>query len=362
MTKRDFLARRRPEWERFTALLERFDRRSLRGRTAGEVAELSRGLRELAADLATVRARGWGDRLDDYLNTLLGRGHTAFYAAPPSPVAGVTEYLTRGFPRVFRRNLRFFLVAAALFFGPFLAAWTAVAVRPDLADRMLPPEAQAAYDEMYSEGGGLDPDATDEDGESAFDLGAYGQQRIGMAGFYVYNNVGIALKCFALGITFGLGTVYVLLSNGIQIGAVFGYAGVSGNGERLFSFAVTHGSFELTAIAVAGGAGLMLADALLHPGRRSRLGSLMVRGQEAIQVAAGAAAMLVVAAGLEAFWSPAPIAPSIKYAVGGTLWVAVFAWLLLAGRGGAAAVDPVTGETAGAAAGQVAGQTAGGTR
>ena len=346
MTKRDFLKTRRPRWERFTQLLGRFDRRSLKGRTAAEVAELSRGLRELAADLAAVRAHGWGERLDDYLNTLLGKGHTAFYAAPPSPLGGVVRYLMVGFPRVFRRNGRFFLVAATLFFGPFFAAWAAVAARPELADRVLPAEQQAMYDQMYAEGGGLDPNAAGDDGEDgppAFDLGAYGQQRSYMAGFYVYNNVGIALKCFALGVTLGLGTIYVLLENGIQIGAVFGYAGVSGNGERLFSFAVTHGAFELTAIAVAGGAGLMLADALLHPGRRSRLGSLMVRGREAIQIAAGAAAMLMIAAGLEAFWSPAPIAPAIKYAVGGSLWVAVFAWLLLAGRG-AADAEPTGAE------------------
>ena len=333
MTKREFLARGRPRWERFTELLRRFDRRSLRGRTAAEVEELSRGLRELAADLAAVRAHGWGERLDEYLNTLLGKGHTAFYAAPPSPLGQATTYLTRGFPRVFRRNGKFFLVAAALFFGPFVASWAAVAIRPDFADRVLSAEQQASYDQMYAEDGGLDPDATDEDDEPAFDFGAYGQQRTAMAGFYVRNNVGIALRCFALGITFGAGTVYVLLENGIVLGTVFGYAGASGNGERLFSFAVTHGAFELTAIAVSGGAGLILADALLHPGRRSRLGSLMVRGKDAIQIAAGAAVMLVIAAGLEAFWSPAPIAPAVKYAVGGSLWVAVFAWLLLAGRG-----------------------------
>ncbi|NNJ27296.1 stage II sporulation protein M [Alienimonas chondri] len=342
MTKRAFLAARRPRWERFHELLDRFDRRSLRGRTAAEAAELSRGLRELAADLATVRAHGWGERLDGYLNTLLGKGHTAFYAAPPSPVAGFVRYLTRGFPRVFRKNGRFFLVAAALFFGPFFASWAAVAAKPELANRILPAEQQAMFDEMYAEDGALDPDGAAEDGRSAFDFGDYSQERSGMAGFYVQHNVGIALKCFALGVTLGAGTIYVLLQNGLFLGAVFGYAGTSGNGERLYSFAVTHGSFELTAIAVAGGAGLMLGDALLHPGRRSRLGSLMVRGREAIQVAAGAAAMLVIAAGLEAFWSPAPIAPAIKYAVGASLWVAVFAWLLLAGRGGPADVPEAT--------------------
>ena len=349
MTKRAFLLSRRPRWRRFTLLLDRFDRRSLRGRTAAEVAEFSRGLRELAADLATVRGRGWGDRLDDYLNALLARGHTAFYAAPPSPRAAIADYLSVGFPRVFRRNAGYFLAAAALFFGPFLASWAAVTVRPELADRVLSGEEQANFDEMYREGGPLDPHGPtpgeEEEAEPTdFSLGGYGQERSAMAGFYVQHNVGIALKTFALGVTFGLGTVYVLLANGIGIGAAFGYAGASGNGERLFSFAATHGAFELTAIAVAGGAGLMLADALLHPGRRSRIGSLIVRGREAIQIAAGAAAMLVAAAFIEAFWSPAPLPPAVKYAVGAALWVAVALWLALAGRGGAGTgKDEVTG-------------------
>ncbi|MEM9702171.1 MAG: stage II sporulation protein M, partial [Planctomycetota bacterium] len=341
MTKRDFLAQRRPRWDRFEELLNRFGRRRLGGRTAGETAELSRGLRELAADLAIVRANGWGERLDKYLNTLLGRGHTTFYAAPASPTGAILKYLTRTFPRMFRRNGRFFLVSSALFFIPFCVAWAAIVVRPELADRMMSAEEQANFDWMYGNEDPIGLEIGEGEDERAFDLGSYGQERSLMAGFYVQRNVGIALKCFALGITFGLGTVYVLLENGIALGAAFGYVGVQGNGERLYSFAVTHGSFELTAIAVAGGAGLMLADALLHPGRRSRLGNLMVRGKEAIQIAAGAAVMLMIAAAIEAFWSPAPIAPAIKYAVGAGAWVATFAWLLLAGRG-----EPLDGEPA----------------
>src|SRR5690606_8556437 len=102
-------------------------------------------------------------------------------------------------------------------------------------------------------------------------------------------------RTFALGITLGIGTVVTLLSNGIAIGAIFGYAHAQGNGDRIFSFAVSHGSFELIAIGIAGGAGLMIADAILHPGARSRGEALVVRGLEAVQVAAGAGAMLVVA-------------------------------------------------------------------
>ena len=109
--------------------------------------------------------------------------------------------------------------------------------------------------------------------------------------------------------TFGVGTVKELLFNGIAIGACFGYVHTQGNGERLFSFAVSHGSFELTAIGIAGGAGLMIANALLHPGTRTRRESLMVRGLDAVQVACGAGVMLAVAAVLE-LWKKVFSAPA----------------------------------------------------
>jgi uncharacterized membrane protein SpoIIM required for sporulation len=164
----------------------------------------------------------------------------------------------------------------------------------------------------------------------------YAEERSGMFGFYIFNNVGIAFRTFALGITLGVGTVVTLLSNGIQIGAIVGYIQNQGNGGRIFSFAISHGAFELTAIGIAGGAGLMIADALLHPGSRTRWESLMAHGLEAVQVAGGAGAMLAVAALLEAFWSPAPIPAVFKYAVGAVLWLLVAAYVAFAGRGGEA--------------------------
>jgi uncharacterized membrane protein SpoIIM required for sporulation len=131
----------------------------------------------------------------------------------------------------------------------------------------------------------------------------------------------------------GIGTCYVLISNGLTIGAVTGYIIAAGYWENFLSFVVTHGSFELTAIAVSGAAGLMLGDAVIHRRNRTLFDSLKVRGLDAIKIAVGAGAMLVVAAGLEGYWSPSAISSSVKFTVGLTSWVFVYAWLLLAGRG-----------------------------
>lgn len=329
MTKRQFLKQRKAAWRRFEQLVGPLQSTNWRRLTAKQVTEYSRLLREVSHDLAVVRAHGWDLRLESYLNDLVSRGHNTFYRAPPGTTNALFRYFTTDFPRLLRRNLGYMFAGNALFFVPFFLAWGLVVADPEVVHRVVPSESLEQFDEMYGEEGGLAGE-----GEGAGWVPGYAEERTGMFGFYVWNNVGIAFRTFALGITMGVGTVVTLLSNGIVIGAVFGYVQSQGNGDRLFSFVVSHGSFELTAIGISGGAGLMIADALLHPGSRTRWESLMVRGLDAVQVAGGAGAMLAVAAVLEAYWSPAPIPAAIKYAVGATLWLLVFAYVGFAGRGG----------------------------
>jgi uncharacterized membrane protein SpoIIM required for sporulation len=95
---------------------------------------------------------------------------------------------------------------------------------------------------------------------------------------------------------------------------------------------VSHSSFELTAIVVAGAAGLVLGHAILAPGSASRAQALRERGRVAVEIALGAAAMLFVAAMIEGFWSAQPLPPGVKYLVASLLWIVVFAYLGLAGR------------------------------
>ncbi|MCA9070707.1 MAG: stage II sporulation protein M, partial [Planctomycetaceae bacterium] len=131
---------------------------------------------------------------------------------------------------------------------------------------------------------------------------------------------------------FGVVTIYVLVSYGIIIGTITGYLISQGHGETFLSFVISHGAFELTAIAIAGGAGLMLGNAVLHPGQRTRLENLQVQGREAVQIAGGAVVMLMIAALIEAFWSPAAIPVYVKFTVGGVLWLLVALYLSVVGR------------------------------
>ena len=155
-----------------------------------------------------------------------------------------------------------------------------------------------------------------------------------MAGFYIQNNVGIAFRCFATGILFGLGSVFFLLYNGVVIGATIGWVIHRGHGENILTFICGHAPFELTAICIAGGAGLQIGYALVRTGGRTRLGSLRAQAPAVGAIVGGAALMLVVAAGVEGFWSPSGLPAPVKWVAAGVFTLLVAAYLALAGRRG----------------------------
>jgi uncharacterized membrane protein SpoIIM required for sporulation len=336
MNKRQFVQSRRKDWSEFRRLIEKFETQQAKNITASEVTEFSRLMREVSNDLAVIRSHEWGREISDYLNSLVTRGYNNFYAAPPGHFKQFLRFVAFGFPSLLRENWVFFLAGWCLFFVPMFLAWGLIQYDPSLAARVLPPDQLEMMEQMYARpfyGDEGDLAENEEAEELVPVVEGYFDQRSFMAGFYVKNNVGIAFRCFAIGILMGIGTCYVLISNGLTIGAVTGYIIAAGYWENFLSFVVTHGSFELTAIAVSGAAGLMLGDAVIHRRNRTLFDSLKVRGLDAIKIAVGAGAMLVVAAGLEGYWSPSAISSSVKFTVGLTSWVFVYAWLLLAGRG-----------------------------
>jgi uncharacterized membrane protein SpoIIM required for sporulation len=339
MTRQRFLALRRPAWQRFHELLYRAERSRVPKFSGEEVSEFSRLFRALCHDLATVRSRDWGQDLERYLNDLVARGHNNFYRSPPGKWREVLQFFSESFPRLLRENIAYFWVALALFSLPGAICGVLVGRDPSLAGRVLPGMVLVELEDMYSEGmwsrdAGETADTSQSAGQPARRRSGDGpgDMRAGMAGFYIHNNIGIALRCFALGILFGAGTIVILVYNSIFMGTVTGYLVAHGHSERFFTFVIAHGSFELTAIVVSGAAGLVIGHALVSPGPFTRAEALKRRGLVGVQLAAGAAGMLAVAALIEAFWSPSPVPPLAKYLVGAMFWVFVVFYLTFAGR------------------------------
>lgn len=310
-----FVASRRQRWDQLEQLLA--ENRKLHRRPPDAISRLASLYRAVSADLMRARALGLGMDVVQHLNSLSSRAHNLLYGARPLSPRALVDFLTRDFPHTLRRNLWPFAIANLLFYGPFLLALATTVLDPSFALKVLPPSALEQMAEAYAQG---------------FEAGRDEATDSAMAGFYVYNNVGIAFRCFATGVLFGFGSVFFLFTNGLTIGTVLGHVIVSGSGENILTFVAGHGAFELTAIVISGAAGLKMGYALVATNGRTRLGSLMSQAPDLARLIAGAALMLLIAAGIEAFWSPSAAPKEVKWLVAVALWSFVFLYLALSGR------------------------------
>jgi len=328
LTEKAFAERRRPEWEELDGLTVEVQRKGIKKLAGENVFRLSPLYRSICADLAAAEAANYSAPLIDYLRGLTAAAHSVMYGphtgeqrggggAATTLRGGMKNTWLVAFPRAVRRRKREMLLAAALFFIPFAIGVLFTLRDPSFAFRVAPEGMLRPLAESYAKG---------------FDGGRDASEGAMMAGFYVYNNVGIALRCFALGIFGGLGSAFYLVQNGLSIGAILGYVASQGAGGNVVLFIVGHGTLELGAIVLAGGSGMSLGWSIVAPGDLPRLESLQRRAREILVIIAGASVMLLMAAAIEAFWSASSVPREVKLVVGATLFVLVLLYILLAGR------------------------------
>ena len=311
-----FIPDRKTNWQRLEELLQLVDRMSLRRLHREEVRELGRIYRRTASDLAIARAESRDPRLINYLNSLVIRAHGRIYRADAQGGRRIRNFFARDFPQTFRRTWSYTAVA----FGVFLFFSLAVF-------------AGTRHDPEFSEFAGISPYFREvvinhkthwwEDLNKA--------NQIGSSQIFT-NNIRVTFYAFALGAMLGLGTLYVLAVNGASFGAILALTYRAGFGNDLVTFVVGHGVIELSCIFIAGGGGLLIGTAMLMPGDLSRADALKSRGLDAIRLVVGCVPLLVLAGIIEGFISPAPINPAIKISIGAITGVALYSYLIFAGR------------------------------
>ncbi|MGY2377308.1 stage II sporulation protein M [Pseudomonas sp. SDO524_S393] len=315
-----FESRHQPQWQAFEDSLKALEQ----GKTkTADMGNFPYQYRRLCQHLALAQERGYSSYLVDPLQQLALRGHQQLYRHRSQLSANALGFLLAGFPRLVREEWRFVLVAGLLFLGSLLGIALLVYLFPDLIYSIVGPQQVAEMQDMYN------PEASR--------LGRAAERASSedwmMFGYYVMHNIGIAFQTFAAGLLFGLGSVFFLFFNGMIIGAISGHLTEIGYGQTFWSFVIGHGAFELTAIVLAGAAGLQLGWSLIAPGQLTRGESLRLAARKSVQMLCGVMLFLLIAAFIEAYWSSTTvIAPWIKYLVGATLWTSVIAYLTLAGR------------------------------
>jgi uncharacterized membrane protein SpoIIM required for sporulation len=146
------------------------------------------------------------------------------------------------------------------------------------------------------------------------------------------NNISVSLAAFAGGIVAGLGTVYMMLFNGLLLGVIAVACQRSRLSVSLWSFVVPHGVLELPAIFIAGGAGLMLGTALLAPGSLPRREALTEAAAVAVRLVLGVIPLLIVAGTIEGFVSPSDAPPATKFVIGAAGFVILAGYVTLLRR------------------------------
>jgi uncharacterized membrane protein SpoIIM required for sporulation len=306
-----FIADRQGRWGQLETLIAAAGKRPEK-LPVSEIRSLASGYRSVAADLAIARRNFPGDPLIARLERITLAARALVYERE-SRRQSLIAFLADGYWQLLWERQRALALSTLLLFGPGIvgALW-------GLSD----PVAAVA----------LVPDGflwVTEDQSTDQGLGI-----VGLAGFSTFimiNNIRVALAAFALGITFGLGTAYLVASNGLILGVVTGLALHAGNGDVMLAAIAAHGVLELSCIVIAGAAGLSVGRALLRPAKLTRRAALTAEAGQAFRIAGGTAPWLVLAGLIEGYVSRVGLGPMPTTIVG--LTIGVIFWGLLLWRG-----------------------------
>jgi uncharacterized membrane protein SpoIIM required for sporulation len=305
-----WLEKRRPHWLRLEQLVALSGRGSIASLKSTELQELALLYRQSASDLATVREDASSKQLAVYLNQLLGRAHNLIYMGRRANRRGIWTFYKDIYPAIFRETFPDTFAAFVLFLAAAFAGVLMGLADPSFTRHFLGPQMVDSIErhEMWT--------------HSIVTVKPMASSAI------LTNNISVALSTFALGITAGIGTVWMMLLNGLMMGVVGVACWREGMSLPLWSFVAAHGVLELPAIFIAGGAGLGVAKGLLFPGSLPRRESLVRAGGRSVRLLLGTIPMLLVAGVVEGFVSPSDLPYQLKFLLAAALATMLVLYLL----------------------------------
>ncbi|MGD0681385.1 MAG: stage II sporulation protein M [Terracidiphilus sp.] len=304
-----WILKRRPLWDRLAALLAQSDASGLGQLSRAELQELALLYRQVAADLSVLRQDSTSRTYAEHVNQLLARAHHIIYSGRKTNFLTLLHFLRDEYPVIFQQQIGYVAASALVFvfFGLLGAALTSA--RPEFMRNFLGPQMIATMERhtMWT--------------ESVVSVAPMASSAI------MTNNLTVSFVTFAGGIVFGLGTFLFLFQNGLVLGVVGMACHHYEMSQALWSFVAPHGSLELPAIIIAGGAGFRLGHAMLFPGALRWRESVARGGIEATRLVSGIIPLLVIAGLLEGFFSPSQAPVWFKFTVGGLLFAMLNLWL-----------------------------------
>ncbi len=312
-----FRQERELDWKRLELIVTRMEKGRLGKVSDADLLELPVLYRTVASSLSVARETSLDAATLGYLESLVQRAWFLVYG----PRTTLWSWLRRFFGGEWSRSVRAIwpellvslaLMVAGTFVGWMLCVqdpdWYYAFVAPDLAGERVP----GANAEVLRQGL----------------FGKTGEEGLSIFATYLFNhNASIAIMCFALGFAFGVPSLMLLVQNTAMLGALLWLYHGAGLDYEIAGWLAVHGTTELFAILIAGGAGLHIGRSMAFPGNLSILDAAAAAGQRTATVMAGVVLMLVCAAILEGFFRQLVDTTEVRLAIGGgmlTFWLAYF--------------------------------------
>jgi len=242
---------------------------------------------DLTDDLAYAKTFYPGSNTAKYLNGLAALFHQQIYKNKKEKGSRVLGFWMYELPYLFGFYQKQFLYAL-IFFLIFCAMGA----------------LSAAYDENFIRmilGDGY-VNMTNENIEKGDPFGVYKSGgQMNMFVMIAFNNIRVAFIAYVLGITFSIGSLWLLLSNGLMLGSFEYFFFERGLGFKSITVVFIHGTLEIWAIVIAGAAGLILGNSLLFPGTFSRYQAFLKSGKDGLKIVIGLVPVFIAAAFLESF-------------------------------------------------------------
>ena len=307
MNEREFVQKKREDWERLAVLTQKANGRSgLRDLSRDELLALGPLYRRVASDLAQARAKKVSPDLTLHLNAIVGQAHALLYsgAAQSSPGRAVQDFYFVEFPTLLQKYKRYFFSAIALtLIGAVFAYWVVI-TQPDKTNIFIPDYFKESLDVWKS--GKVDAQAQ---AETSANL--------------MTHNLLVGILASTTGIVGGVPTVGFMINNGATLGAFSAVMTQVHQHGHFWPGILPHAIAELTALFICGAAGLLFGVALLLPRPYSRADALRIYGMDAIKLTLGTIPLFIFAGVIEGMFSHLAISPALRYtfaATNGVLW------------------------------------------
>lgn len=321
-----FIANERPFWSELDEMLALSESDPYRRMQYQEIKRLHYLYQRASSDLSKISTFTAERTIHTYLESLVGRAYAMIHAGRQEAMRfSFWRWFWETFPRTFRRRRRAFYLSLAIMLAGALFGGGAIVWDPDAKAVLMPfPHLQMDPADRVAE-------------EESSEGGHMKGKKSRFSAFLMTHNTRVSIFVLALGMTWGIGTVLLLYTNGVMLGAVAADYIWADQGLFLAAWLLPHGAVEIPSILLAGQAGLMLAGAMI--GRRSALpfgARLREVVPDVVTLIGGVAVMLVWAGVVEAFFSQyhAPVIPyEVKIAFGVVELLVLTAFLRLSGRG-----------------------------